>query len=184
MPLALIPFLLLAVPVTEITLFIMVGKSIGILPTIAIVLATAIAGSLLLRYQGISTLMAIRQEFNAGRVPGNELANGAMIVIAGLLLLTPGFFTDSLGFLLFVPQVRSAIRKFVMSRINVEIAGYPEGFSKPGQTRYDGNRGGNRGGKVVDLDPGEFREHDDNRHKHDPYSGTGKALHHHGDDKY
>ncbi|MCB1460247.1 MAG: FxsA family protein, partial [Nitratireductor sp.] len=90
MPLALIPFLLLAVPVTEITLFIMVGKSIGILPTIAIVLATAIAGSLLLRYQGISTLMAIRQEFNAGRVPGNELANGAMIVIAGLLLLTPG----------------------------------------------------------------------------------------------
>ena len=173
MPFALIPFFLLAVPIIEISLFIVIGKSIGILPTVAIVLVTAVIGSVLLRYQGISTLMAIQREVNAGRMPGSELANGAMIVIAGLLLLTPGLFTDSIGFLLFVPQIRSMIRKFIASRINVEFTGYQGGFPGAGEAPDPGYRRG----KVVDLDPDEFSEQAGDGFSQDSGRKPGPALH-------
>ena len=103
MPLALIPFLLLVVPVLEIGVFIAVGGAIGLWPTLGLVVLTAVIGSVLLRRQGLSTLEAIQRETRAGRVPGRELVSGLMIAIAGVLLLTPGFVTDTLGFLLFVP---------------------------------------------------------------------------------
>ncbi|MDY8108980.1 FxsA family protein [Fulvimarina sp. 2208YS6-2-32] len=119
MPLALIPFLLLVVPVVEIAVFITVGQMIGLWPTVGCIILTAIVGSILLRRQGISTLNRIRAEIDARRVPGKELVSGVMIAIAGVLLLTPGFVTDALGFLLFVPQVRSAVWSFLKNRVTV-----------------------------------------------------------------
>ena len=139
----LIPFFLLFVPILEIAVFILVGGEIGVVTTIALVLLTAIAGSILLRVQGFSTLNRIQMKMQAEEVPGEELINGVMILIAGVLLLTPGFVTDALGFLLFFPP----FRKLVWNRIGpgIAVAGFP------GKQRY-------RGGDVVDLDPDEFSE--------------------------
>ncbi|MFD0916981.1 FxsA family protein [Pseudahrensia aquimaris] len=119
MPFALIPFMLLVVPIVEIAAFIAIGQQIGIGLTLLMILVTAIIGTFLLRSQGFAILETIKTETNAGRVPGRALGDGAMILVAGILLLTPGFVTDTLGFLLFVPGVRGAIWKFLSSRITV-----------------------------------------------------------------
>jgi UPF0716 protein FxsA len=159
MPFRMLPFLFLALPVLEIAVFITVGSQIGVLPTIGLVLATAVAGATLLRVQGFSVLARIRMQMEAGALPGRELGNGAMILAAGLLLITPGFVTDTLGLLLFIPAVRERAWQFLRSRVSVASAGFAQGF---------GPRGGPREG-VVDLDPGEFTETGGNPRKDSPW---------------
>lgn len=94
------------VPLIEIALFIEVGGFIGLWPTIAIVIATAVVGTALIRHQGLSTLRRAQQEMDANRLPMRELFDGVCLLFAGALLLTPGFMTDTLGFLLLVPPLR------------------------------------------------------------------------------
>jgi len=101
--------LLLAVPVIEIALFIQVGGLIGVWPTIGLVLLSAAMGAALLRAQGLSALGQVQARLQAGEDPGPALAHGALILVAGLLLLTPGFFTDALGLALLVPPLRAAV---------------------------------------------------------------------------
>ena len=133
MPFAIIPFLLLIIPVMEIAVFILVGNLIGLWPTLGLVVLTAIIGSFLLKRQGLSTLRRIQAETNAGRVPGRELVDGAMIMAAGILLLTPGLVTDTIGFLLFVPGIRDRIRSFVAKRVVVMAkGGGSHGFGRGG----------------------------------------------------
>jgi UPF0716 protein FxsA len=100
-----IPFLLLVIPLAEIAAFVVIGGQIGVWATLGMVLLTAAIGSFLLRWQGVGLFNKINTEMRANRVPGRELVHGVMILVAGVLLLTPGFVTDSLGFLLFVPGV-------------------------------------------------------------------------------
>lgn len=110
----------IAVPLIEIALFIQVGGAIGLWPTLAIVLATAVLGSWLVRSQGARELANLRGSFNELRDPTEPLANGAMILFAGALLLTPGFFTDAVGFALLIPQFRAAAYRSVRARVNVQ----------------------------------------------------------------
>lgn len=110
----------IAIPMIEITLFIQVGGLIGIWPTLLIVLLTAIIGSRLVKGQGLREIDNLRRSFGEMRDPSVPLAHGAMIVFAGALLLTPGFFTDFLGLLLLIPQVRTAVLKWAASRIKVQ----------------------------------------------------------------
>jgi UPF0716 protein FxsA len=110
----------IAVPLIEIGLFIQVGGAIGTWWTLLIVLVTAMLGSWLVRSQGARELSNLRGSFNELRDPTEPLANGAMILFAGALLLTPGFFTDAVGFSLLIPQVRAAAFKAVKSRMNVQ----------------------------------------------------------------
>lgn len=146
MPFTLIPFLLLALPALEITVFIIVGSQIGVLPTLMIVVVTAVAGAVLLRIQGFGVLRQIRQTLDQGRMPGRELVHGVMILAAGILLLTPGLVTDTLGFLLFIPPVRDFVWKMLRSRI-VIIGGGPG--ARPGaQPRPDG--------RTIDLDAEDY----------------------------
>lgn len=149
MPLPLIPFLLLAIPVAEIAAFILIGGKIGILWTFAMILLTAVIGSILLRVQGFQIINRLREESNAGRIPGKELGHGAMILVAGVLLLTPGFITDTLGFLLFVPFIRSLIWSRLASRVSIIT---PEGFGSRGRSPFNQGRDEN----VVDLSPEDF----------------------------
>ena len=123
MPFAIIPFLLLIIPVMEIAVFIAVGNLIGLWPTLGLVVLTAVIGSVLLRRQGIGTLARIQAEMQAGRVPARELVDGVMILAAGILLLTPGLVTDTIGFLLFVPGVRGTIRRVISQRVVVMAKG-------------------------------------------------------------
>jgi UPF0716 protein FxsA len=139
---------IILVPLVEIAVFIMVGDAIGILPTILLTVLTAVAGTIMLRQQGLSLVMRMQSELDAGRVPGEDLMHGAMIVIASLLLLLPGFVTDAIGLLLFVPPVRDMLARYIISRSNVVIV--------QSGTSYRPRDG------VVDLDEDDWsRKNDD-----------------------
>ena len=110
----------LLVPLIEIGLFIQVGGWIGLWPTLAIVILTAILGTVLVRSQGRRALEELRGSFRQLRDPTRPLAHGAMILFSGALLLTPGFLTDAVGFLLLIPAVRDAVMRAAGRRIRVE----------------------------------------------------------------
>lgn len=113
--------ILVAVPIIEIGLFIQVGGFLGLWPTLAIVVVTAFIGTTLIRIQGRSTLLALQDSVNKGGNPAFFMAHGAIILVAGVLLLTPGFFTDATGLLLMVPPIRDAIIKWGTARANAKI---------------------------------------------------------------
>jgi len=113
--------ILVGVPIIEIGLFIQLGGFLGLWPTLAIVVATALIGSMLLRTQGLSTLEELKRTAETGQSPAGPMANGALILVAGLLLLTPGFFTDSFGFLLMVPPIRTLLIKWIATRAQMKI---------------------------------------------------------------
>lgn len=136
--------LFIAVPLIEIALFIQVGGWIGLFPTLAIVVLTAIAGSWLVRSQGAREIRNLRGSFSELRDPTEPLANGAMILFSGALLLTPGFFTDIIGFSLLMPPVRQAVYQWARSRVKVasfEMGPNPQSpaNSGPSDTIIDGD---------------------------------------------
>jgi len=110
-------FLFVAVPIIEIALFIQVGGAIGLWPTLGIVVLTALVGTNLMRSQGISTLNRLQASLAQGENPADPMAQGAMILVAGVLLLTPGFFTDAVGFLLLLPPVRVALIRWIAGKV-------------------------------------------------------------------
>ncbi|MGV3490743.1 MAG: FxsA family protein [Devosia sp.] len=125
--------LILLLPLIEIGLFIVVGGAIGLLPTLAIVVAAGIIGMLALRWQGFSVLNRLRSGINGGELPARSVADAMMIGVAGVLLVIPGFFSDILGLLLLLPPVRSAIYAWLRSRVRVvsTTGGYSAGFGRP-----------------------------------------------------
>ena len=120
----------LLIPLIEIGLFIQVGGWIGLWPTLAIVVVTAVAGTFLVRSQGAQALARLRNSLDSLTDPTEPLAHGAMILFSGALLLTPGFFTDALGFALLVPGVRALVLREVKKRVKVRAAG-PQGPRRP-----------------------------------------------------
>jgi UPF0716 protein FxsA len=118
------PILLAAfvvVPIAEIALLVSLGSRIGVGETIAIVIVTAIIGAALVSRQSRGAISAVQTEFFSGRFPATELAHAAMILVAGALLLTPGFLTDLVGFALLVPGVRETIRKWTVRRYRPDV---------------------------------------------------------------
>lgn len=102
---------ILVVPIVEIAVFIQVGGVIGVWPTIALTLLTAAVGAALLRFEGLATLARARVTLAAGEPPVAEMLDGMCILVAGALLLTPGFVTDAIGLTLFIPAVRRWVRR-------------------------------------------------------------------------
>lgn len=117
------------VPLVEITLFIQVGGMIGLWPTLAIVVLTAVLGGWLVRAQGAMAMGRLRSSFSRAEDPAEPLAHAAMILIAGALLLTPGFFTDGVGFALLMPAVRRAAFDYLRKR--VIVARFDMGRDRP-----------------------------------------------------
>ena len=107
------------VPILEIALFIQVGGWLGLWPTLLIVVLTAALGTVLVRRQGSAEIARLRGSLQRLDDPTRPLAHGAMILASGLLLLTPGFFTDGVGFALLVPPVRDALMRFVAARVRI-----------------------------------------------------------------
>lgn len=143
MPIGLIILIvLIGVPLLEIYVFVAVGSEIGALATIALTVLTAIAGTIMLRVQGLSLLTRMRNEIDAGRAPGEDLIHGALIVVAAILLLVPGFVTDAIGLILFIPTVRSAIGRHLVAHSDMTIV------SSASMRRSREN--------VVDLDEGDW----------------------------
>ncbi len=112
--------LFVAVPLIEIGLFIQVGGAIGLWPTLGIVVVTAFLGTFMVRAQGALALKNLRNSFSGLSDPTEPLAHGAMILFSGALLLTPGFFTDAVGFALLVPPVRKAVFRYLKRRIKIQ----------------------------------------------------------------
>lgn len=144
-----LPFapLFLVLPLLEIAVFVIVGRQIGVLPTLGLVALTTLIGSLLLRRQGFGALRRITEEAQAGRIAGRDLVDGLMIALAGTLLIVPGFITDLFGLLLFIPAVRNRVWSLIGRRIVVFGGG----------VRGGGARRGEGQGPTIDLDAEDYR---------------------------
>jgi len=118
----LLPFVIL--PIVEIALFIQVGKAIGALATILLVLASAVAGVAVMRHQGARAALDLQRAMQEFRDPGRPMAHGALVMVAGLLMVVPGLFTTALGLLLLVPAVRGLILRQMAGRMRVSGAGF------------------------------------------------------------
>ncbi len=141
------PFFLLAIlslPLIEIAVLIFVGSNIGVFPTIGLIILTGFLGMLLLRIQGFAVISRIRTEMDSGQIPDKSMADAAMIALAGVFLIIPGFVSDIIGILLFLPPVRALIRTAIGKRVTIVRS----------------NSGAQPG--VVDLDPADYHRTDSN----------------------
>lgn len=126
------PFLIIlfiVVPILELYVIIQVGQWIGVVPTLALLLADAVLGSLLLKHQGRGAWRRFNEALAARRFPGKEVADGLLIVVGGTLLLTPGFLTDLVGLFLLIPPTRAIARR-LLKRLTVgrfTVVGVPGG---------------------------------------------------------
>jgi UPF0716 protein FxsA len=141
-PFSLLLLLFLAIPLLEVMLLIRVGGIIGALPTVALVVLTAVIGVALLRRQGLATLQRVQQSVDAGRLPALEMVEGVGLLLAGAFLLTPGFVTDALGFALLVPALRRLLAAWVLRRGILLQTGHgrPGGGGAEGGAPEDGSR--------------------------------------------
>jgi UPF0716 protein FxsA len=169
MALILLLTLLIGVPLLEIAVFIEVGGAIGVWSTIAATVATALAGSLLLRAQGLAALGRARMQMDRGELPAREMFEGVCLVLAGALLLVPGFVTDAVGLLLFIPPVRELLRLLAARHIAAKTArGEARIFVDGVEVGRDGRpggpgRAGGRRGTVIDGDYKDVSDEDDDR---------------------
>jgi len=136
--LAFLIVLFIVVPLAEIAVIIEVGSTLGAVPTIGLLLIISLVGAWMVKRQGLSVLRRIAGQLDAGRVPGAELVDGAAVLLAGALLLTPGFITDTAGLILLIPPVRAGFRAVLRRRFIFRLA------LGPGERR--GERPGERPG--------------------------------------
>ena len=113
----LLVLLFLGLPIAELFVIIQVGHVLGLIDTLALLVVISVAGAWLVKREGLSVLRRARAQLDAGFVPGRELVDGSLILLAGALMLTPGFITDAVGLLLLLPPVRAGLRAAVRRRL-------------------------------------------------------------------
>ena len=117
MPLALLVVVFIVVPIAELYVILEVGDAIGVLPTLAILVADSLLGSWLLKSQGRAVWRRFNEAVQAGRVPHSEIIDGVLVIFGGAFLITPGFLTDIVGLLLLIPPTRAAFRRLTRRMI-------------------------------------------------------------------
>lgn len=144
--------LFFVVPLLEIWLLIRVGSVIGAWFTILLVVGTAVLGAFMLRQQGLSTLARFQQNLSAGQLPATEMMEGVALLIGGALLMTPGFFTDALGFICLFPVTRRFLLKGLVQRSQIYAQTRTVHFTQDGFQQHQANSQGGREveGEVVD----------------------------------
>ena len=105
------------VPFVEIYILIKIGSYIGALNTVVVVILTGLLGALLARYQGLRTALRVRESLQRGEIPGSEMLDALLILLAGIVLLTPGFLTDAAGIMLLVPRTRSLFKQWIRRKL-------------------------------------------------------------------
>jgi len=137
-------FLFIGVPLAELFLFLQLGSKIGLPATFVIILVTGALGAWLTKVQGLRALTRFQQAAAEGRVPHEEVLEGLMILVAGAVLLTPGFLTDAVGFLLLVPQVRAVVRHYAAAhlkdRVKVSASATMDAINPIGRVQQGGER--------------------------------------------
>ncbi|KRA95742.1 hypothetical protein ASD83_19080 [Devosia sp. Root685] len=143
-----IPLLLLALPLIEIALFILVGRAIGVLPTLGLVILAVVVGGFVLRQQGLGVLNRMRTNMSTGTLPGQTLFDGMLLAVAAVLLIIPGFLGDFIAVLLLLPPVRAWLYKTLTRNVRVveTTASYrhgadptPPNLKGPGTIDLDGD---------------------------------------------
>lgn len=142
--------LFILIPIIEIALFIEVGGEIGVGWTLLLCVLTAIIGAFLIRLQGLSTLMNARNRMQRQEFPIREMFDGVCLAAAGAMLMTPGFFTDTIGFLLLAPPVRKRLLAYITEHYNVAAFGADAGspYGEQNTRRREGSLDGN----VIDAE--------------------------------
>jgi UPF0716 protein FxsA len=134
----------LALPLIEIALFVVVGQAIGVLPTLLGIILTGAVGALVLRWQGVATLRDLQFRLQRGEIPARQMGDAMLIGLAGLLLLLPGYFTDLIGLLLLIPWTRELIYRLLARNLKVvEVTTSYRRADTPG---------------LIDLDRGDWRD--------------------------
>ncbi|MGB3727366.1 MAG: FxsA family protein [Glaciecola sp.] len=167
-------FLLFVIlPISEIMLLINVSASIGGWNTFFIVIVTAFFGAYFVRQQGFALIQQVQSKLSASQAPSNEMAEGILLLIAGVLLITPGFITDIVGFLFTLPFSREPIARFLMQRVAIKAAHqhttfHTSGFrhnqqSGPDQGGFQDDKGDIIDGEYTDNTEGNKRDDDPKR---------------------
>ncbi|MBT8120142.1 MAG: FxsA family protein [Gammaproteobacteria bacterium] len=159
------PLLFIAIPLIELYFIIVVGEAIGAFWTVMLVILTAVVGVSLLRIQGMSTLMRAQRNMAQGQIPAMEMMEGIALAVAGVLLITPGFITDSIGMLCLIPASRQAIIRYIMARasvhgsFNATMGGF-ESHHQPGNKQQHGDTDSSTGHRVGRTIEGEYKRED------------------------
>jgi UPF0716 protein FxsA len=161
---------LLVVPLVEIFVLLQVGQLLGAVPTLALLLAMSLVGAYLLRREGTRTWRAFRSALRSGRVPAQEVADGALVILGGSLLLTPGFVTDAVGLACVLPPSRAVLRRVALRLVTrrLGVAGFVGGVAAGHLGRRRAGRGSGSHpevveGQVVDPSPPHDGGQDDGR---------------------
>lgn len=144
------------IPLIELAVILQVGQAIGAGWTIALLVLFSIVGAALLRHEGRRAWLAFRSALEAGRWPGDEVTQGALVIVGGTLLLTPGFFTDGVGFLLLIPITRAGLAKLIRARLtpaSVQMFG-------AARKRASSARSSTSEGDVLDVEVVEIERED------------------------
>jgi len=147
-----------SVSLLEIFVLIKVGSFLGAWPTVALVIITALIGSALVRSQGIQLLQQLQQRLAQGEMPGLQLVEGVMLLMTGVLLVTPGFVTDFCGLLLLQPSIRARIAKTVLANVKLNTDASMSGHYS--QSSTDSFTGKKRDENIIE---GEFERKDDEK---------------------
>ena len=144
--LAVLILLLVSVPLVELYVIVQVAGGLGVGQTILLLLVVSVVGAWMVRRSGLGVLNQIRTRLERGELPGNELVDGVLILVAGALMLTPGFLTDAVGLLLLFPPTRIAVRSILVRRYSkrIKVAGWSGEPGRPGGHR--------RAGPTLDAD--------------------------------
>ena len=159
------PLLFIAIPLVELYFIIVVGEMIGAFWTVILVIMTAVIGVNLLRMQGMNTLTRAQRNMAQGQIPAMEMMEGVALAVAGVLLITPGFITDSIGLLCLIPASRRAIIHFIMAKasvytsFNASAGGFQQHQHKNQQDFYS-KKPGEKKPKVGRTIEGEFKRED------------------------
>ena len=142
----------IVVPIVEIALFIKIGALVGLWPTIIIVILTAVLGTRLVKIQGLNAIKNVQNSIIGGQNITNSLINGALILTAGVLLLTPGFFTDAIGITLLIPQTRALWVKYGSSYVMNRVVFFSTGKKNTPNAKHNTFDSNTIDGEYTDLD--------------------------------
>jgi len=153
--LPLLVLLFVVVPIAELFVIIQVGEAIGVLPTIALLIADSVLGSMLMRSQGRAAWLRFNTALAEGRVPHREVLDGALVIFGGALLLTPGFLSDILGLVLLLPPTRALARGIVVRRVlpRLVVTSLGGTGAPGGAQRRPGPDTGDVEGTATEIDP-------------------------------
>lgn len=126
----------ITIPLLEILILIKMGEVVGFWPTVWMVIVTGFAGALIARIEGFRTWIAIQEELRAGRVPGEKLIDAAILLVAGILLITPGLLTDIAGLLLVIPATRYWFKRWLRKKFDDYIRDSRSGAGPGGDFRF------------------------------------------------